>query len=312
MKIISQHETLPENIKTVVTIGNFDGVHKGHCILLSHTVETAKAAGAKSVAVTFDPHTRNVLYPQLPTMLLTTFEEKAALIENLGVDYLLRINFDEQFSGMGQDKFIEQVLFRQLHACGWVMGEGHSVGKNRAGGKKNLHSEAAKYHINMFTAVLEAVDETVISSTHIRKLINEGRIQDAVAMLGHPYLITVEREKGLQIGTQIGYPTFNFKRPGLQKVIPPAGVYAAEIDIGGKKVMGALYFGDCPTYVGREVHFEFHALEFCDREPAVGEAANLWLHRFIRSDVSFSDEKALTGQIKMDINNIKKYFSQEM
>jgi riboflavin kinase/FMN adenylyltransferase len=89
-------------------------------------------------------------------------------------------------------------------------------------------------------------------------------------------------------------------------------VYAAKIDINGKKTTGALYFGDCPTYTGREVHFEFHALEFCDREPAVGEAANLWLHRFIRPDVAFSDEKALAGQIKTDINVIKKYFSQEM
>lgn len=312
MKIISQHEPLPENIKTVVTIGNFDGVHQGHRILINRTVEIAKSKGAKSVVVTFDPHTRNVLYPELPVMLLTTFEEKAALIENLSVDYLLRINFDEHFSGLEQDQFIKQVLFKQLHACDWVMGEGHSVGKNRAFGKKNLHSEAAKYHINIFTAILAAFDETVISSTQVRKLINEGRVQDAVAMLGHPYLITVEREKGLKIGTRIGYPTFNFKKPPLQKVIPPVGVYAAEIDIDGKKTKGALYFGDCPTFTGREIHFEFHALEVCDREPAVGEAVNLWLHRFIRPDMAFTDEKALAGQIKDDTNNIKTYFSQEM
>ncbi|MCL2689884.1 MAG: hypothetical protein FWE57_08585, partial [Chitinispirillia bacterium] len=184
--------------------------------------------------------------------------------------------------------------------------------KNRAFGKKNLHSEAAKYHINMFTAVLETFDKTVISSTQVRKLIHEGRVQDAVAMLGHPYLITVEREKGLKIGTQIGYPTFNFKKPGLQKVIPPVGVYAAEIETDGKKTRGALYFGDCPTFTGREVHFEFHALGYCNREPAVGEAANLWLHRFIRSDIAFPNEKALADQIKIDTNIIKTYFSQEM
>ena len=311
MKIISLHDALPENFRSVVTIGNFDGVHSGHCRLIRHTVDLAASRGAASVVVTFDPHTRNVLYPQLSPMLLTTFNEKASLMENLGVDYLLRIDFNEKFKQLKSEEFIEQVLFKQLRACDWVMGEGHSVGRDRAGGKKILHSEAAKYHINMFTAVLAAIDETIISSTQIRKLINEGRIGDAVTMLGHPYLITVERSEGLKIGTKLGYPTLNFNKPRSQKVIPPSGVYAAEVDLNGKKTAGALYFGDCPTYRGREVHFEFHALEFDNSEPVVGEAVNVWLHRFIRPDIAFSEERALINQITEDINNIKIFFSQE-
>ncbi|MDR0307707.1 MAG: hypothetical protein LBI42_12835 [Chitinispirillales bacterium] len=311
MKIITQRDTQPENLRTAVTVGNFDGVHSGHSFLIKKTVDIAHSEGIASVAVTFDPHTRNVLYPQLSSTLLTTFEEKAALIENLGVDYLLRIDFNEKFKRLGAEQFIEQILSKQLHASDWVMGEGHSVGRDRAKGKKNLHFEAAKYHISIFTAALETVDETVISSTQIRKLINEGRVSSAVAMLGHPYLIMVERSEGLKIGTRLGYPTLNFQKPRSQKVIPPSGVYAAEADLGGRKTKGALYFGDCPTYRGREIHFEFHALEFGDKEPVVGEAVNVWLHCFIRPDTAFMEESALVNQITEDINNIKKYFSQE-
>ncbi len=297
--------------KCVVTVGNFDGIHKGHRLLISDVVRRAKEKDLCSVVVTFDPHTRCVLYPELNQVLLTTFDEKVFLIDLLGVDYLFRIPFDKEFSRMSPDDFVQKVLVTHLNAAEWVMGEGHTVGKERAGGKKFLHEAMGKYHITTFTTDLLIRDEQIVSSTEIRKNIIEGRIADAVEMLGHPYLISAERTKGLKIGSQIGYPTLNFIRPPSQKVIPPPGVYAAELEFDGNVQPGALYFGECPTFAHRDVHFEFHSLDLNGREPVMGQTAHIWLYKFIRKDQAFGDPGALVGQIKKDINDIVTFFKEE-
>jgi len=319
MKIINEHDA-PAGLRTVATIGNFDGVHRGHARLIARTTGLARGSGAASAVVTFRPHTRSVVYPELSTMLLTTQYEKAALMAEMGVDYVFWVDFDEKFRDMEQEEFIEKILAGQLGAAGWVMGEGHHVGRNRADGKKNLHFVCGKYNINIFTEPLEVFGGAVISSTRIRALVSEGRITEAAAMLGRPYLIAAERVSGVNVAEKLGSPTMNFRRPEAGKVIPPAGVYAAEIEVRGvgvdkKYLTGALYFGGCPTYAGRETHFEFHALRFDKEsivEPAIGEITHLWLHKYIRPDIAFQNESALSAQIKQDVNEIKKYFSQEM
>ena len=351
MKILRANDSLPPDMNTVVTVGNFDGVHRGHTRLIERTVGLAAERGAAGAAVTFEPHTRSVLYPEFSTMALTTLGEKAALLETLGVDYLFCVDFDENFRRMGQEEFIEKILVGRLRASGWVMGEGHLVGKNRAGGKKSLQLVAGKYHITVLTEALETADGAVISSTRIRGLVCEGRMADAAALLGRPYLIAAERVRGVQVATGLGFPTLNFKRPQADKVIPPSGVYAAEIeivgrcgddvnvynggmdnaninndrdvvntsnggnnnaDINNKRLFGALYFGNCPTYEGRDTHFEFHALSYDEsvREPVVGETVRLWLHKHIRPNAAFESEDALKAQITLDVNEIKKYFRQ--
>ncbi|MDR3012788.1 MAG: hypothetical protein LBU70_06225 [Chitinispirillales bacterium] len=358
MKIIGLNDTFPSGLATVVTVGNFDGVHRGHARLIARVTGLARERGAASVVVTFEPHTRSVVFPKLSTKLLTTFEEKVSLMEKMGVDYVLRVDFDENFRRMEQEEFIERVLVDKLGAVGWVMGEGHHVGKNLAGVKKKLHFAAGKYHIDTSTELLEAADGAAISSTRIRGLVSDGRMGEAAAMLGRPYLIAAERVAGAKIATKLGFPTLNFKRPEAMKVVPPAGVYAAEIEIDGKvrgfgggvdvcgvgggsvggsgadggniggrggagdggigeeaagRLIGALYFGDCPTYANRETHFEFHALRYGGvREPAIGEIVRLWLRRYIRPNTAFSDESALKAQITLDINEIKQYFLEEV
>ncbi|MDG5815936.1 riboflavin biosynthesis protein RibF [Chitinispirillales bacterium ANBcel5] len=311
MKLLRLDDNFTSLPQSIVTVGNFDGVHRGHALLLSEVVKRAREANVCSVAVTFDPHTRSVVFPELSQMTLTTLEEKAALIEGFGIDYLVVIPFDNEFRQLSATQFAEQILIKKLNALGWVMGEGHSVGKNHSGGKNFLHQVMSKYHINTFVVSLYKQDETVISSTQIRKLIIEGKIQKAVEGLSHPYLITVSRVEGTKTGTKLGYPTLNFRKPSSQKVIPPAGVYAAELEFKDRKVQGALYFGNCPTFSNRDIHFEFHVFEFGVDEPHYGEHCNLWLHRFIRSDISFSQESQLSEQITKDINEIREYFSQE-
>jgi len=297
--------------QTVVTVGNFDGVHKGHQMLLKEVVKRAHEKGLKSAVLTFDPHTRAILYPELSQFLLTTIDEKALLMERLGIDFLFKIPFNKEFSQKSPDEFVRDVLVTRVNASDWVMGEGHSVGKERSGGKKFLREALNKYYITTFIADLLTRDEHVVSSTAIRSYLTDGRISDAVEMLGHPYLISVERTHGLKIGSQLGYPTFNFFRPSSQKVIPPPGVYAAELEYDGNVQPGALYFGECPTFTQRDIHFEFHSLELSGREPEIGQTAHLWVYKFIRRDQVFSDSVALVNSIKKDIVAIKTFFQEE-
>ena len=310
MKVLEYNGDLPR-AETVATVGNFDGVHKGHDILVREVVKRAKENNLCSAVITFDPHTREILYPELSQFLLTTFDEKALLLERLGVDYLFRIPFDKKFSQMSPEDFVEKILVNRLRATSWVMGEGHSVGKERAGGKKFLRDAMGKYHITIFTADLLTREEQVVSSTAIRKCIIDGSITEAVEMLGHPYLISAIRTRGLKIGSQIGYPTLNFIRPPSQKVIPPPGVYAAELEFDGVVQPGALYFGECPTFAQRDVHFEFHSLDLTGREPEVGQTAHIWLYKFIRKDRTFTDPDELVKGIKKDINAITTFFQEE-
>ena len=311
MRILDRDEILDEGIKTVVTVGNFDGVHKGHALLMTELAEHAAKQGIKSAVVTFEPHTRVVLNPDLPTERLTTFEEKAHLIGQCGIDFLLCIPFTPEFSNRSPEWFIDALLARRLHAVEWVMGEGHGIGKDRSGGKNFLHTVLSKYHITPFTTDLLKSDKTVISSTQIRVHIVKGRITEAVEMLGHPYLISAERIQGLKIGSQLGFPTLNFSQPLLQKVLPPPGVYAAELEYRGVLQPGALYYGDCPTFSGRSAHFEFHVLGKGNRFPESGESARLWVEAFVRADRSFPDADELVAQIRNDIKTIQLFLEEK-
>jgi riboflavin kinase/FMN adenylyltransferase len=310
MKILSLHDQVPRDESTVVSVGNFDGIHRGHQLLIDEMIEYARKKGCKTALVTFEPHTRLALYPELPHFLLTTFDEKAILLKKSGIDYLLKIPFTQEFSQHSPDTFLKEVLINKLNMTDWFMGEGHSIGKDRSGGKKFLHEAMSKYHINIFTENLMSKNDLVISSTQIRKFISEASISEAVEMLGHPYLIKAERASGLKIGTQIGVPTLNFHRPVQQKVIPPPGVYAAELEFRNVKLTGALYYGDCPTFENREAHLEFHALEFGGQQPDIGESSSIWLHKFIRNDQTFKSVDDLVLQMKIDIETIRTFFDR--
>jgi riboflavin kinase / FMN adenylyltransferase len=311
MRVLELTDKIDTRQCSVISVGNFDGVHTGHGVLLRKVVETARNKHCRSVIITFDPHTRIALYPQLPQFLLTTFEEKATLIGTFGIDYVLRIPFDEAFSKLSPDTFIESIVKGRLNTSDWIMGEGHAVGRDRSGGKKFLHEAMSRYHINTFAADLHSRDNTIVSSTKIRKLVTEGRIAEAIGMLGHPYLISAERTGGIKLGAQLGFPTLNFKQPPSQKVVPPPGVYAAELTFSGHSWKGALYFGDCPTFAHREVHLEFHSLALDGHPPENGQCADIWLYEFIRPDRSFDNADELSGQIRKDINNIRNFFTQE-
>lgn len=314
MKVIDIiKETIDNKYKTIVTIGNFDGVHSGHRYLIDTTVQKAYKNGLKSVVITFEPHTKFIVGEEKTRFnILTTFEEKERLLKDIGVDYLVRIPFTKEFSNLTTEQFIEEFLVKKLNTVEWIMGEGHTIGKNRENDNKYLHNLVSKYHINLFIVKLLRKDDSVISSTKIRKNIITGNIINAIEMLGHPYLIAVKRTKGLGLASSLGFPTLNFATPSSEKVIPPAGVYAAKLEFNNIYENGALYFGESPTLAKREIHFEFYSIE---KEhpffPETGEKALLWLYNFIRGDKIFSSKELLGKQIKNDVKKIEQFFIKE-
>ncbi len=296
---------------TVVTVGNFDGVHRGHVHLLNCVKQHAQERQAASAVITFRPHTRAALHG-VSQPLLATFEEKATLIEQLGIDYLVPVQFDREFASMDAETFIDRVLVGSCHAVEWIMGPNHTFGRRREGGKNFLHKRTGKNHISIFTANLNSIKQgAVISSTSIREALLRGDVEQAVAMLGRPYLVIGEHVAGCREGTRLGFPTLNFRHYSVEKVLPPPGVYAAELSSDAGTVRGALYYGNCPTFANRDFHFEMHVLD--SKPPAfkTGDRASIWIHAFIRSDRTFSTREALSEQIRNDIGAIEQFFAEE-
>jgi riboflavin kinase/FMN adenylyltransferase len=306
------YKNLPASVTgSVVSVGNFDGIHKGHEILVKEVVKRAVEKGISSIIVTFDPHTRSVVQPESSPPVLSTLEEKAFLLEQHGVDYLAWIPFTPEFAAMEPQIFVDDVLVGTLRAQEWVMGDEHTFGRQKSGNKNFLQSGRGRNHINTFPVAPLTHRDTVVSSTEIRKRIVEGTMEEAVALLGHPYLVSAKRVPGIQKGLQLGFPTLNFARPADNKVLPPPGVYAATLEYEAKKWRGAFYFGNCPTFSNRDFHLEFHEFDFTGEVPGEGETAHLWLHALVRKDEAFATEDGLVRQMKKDVTIIQNFFAGE-
>ena len=272
-------------------------------------VKRAKKNGLTCIIVTFEPHTRSVLAPGSYQPILSTLEEKAFLLEPYGVDYLAYIPFNESFAKTSPQDFVQKVLVETLRAKELVMGEHHTFGRGHLGNKNFLQSDMGRNHITIFPVGSLMLRETVVSSTEIRKRIVDGELEEAVALLGRPYLVSVQRVSGIQKGSQLGIPTLNFARPSANKVLPPPGVYAAMLEHGEKKWQGAFYCGDCPTFSNRDFHLEFHEFDFTGEVPGEGQTAHLWVHSLVRRDAAFATEGELVRQMKKDVTDIQNFFA---
>jgi riboflavin kinase/FMN adenylyltransferase len=311
MIIVHNNEQMPNYRHSVVSVGNFDGIHRGHRALISALATRARENNATSIVLTFEPHTKTVLNPGAQHHLLATCHEKEILLRDLGVDIMACLRFNSHLAAMTPADFVDNVLVGRFKAIEWVMGDNHAFGYKREGSKDFLRKDTGRKHISIFAVALNSQQAAVISSTRIRSRIIEGRMREAVDMLGHPYLVEVERIRGKQTGTKLGFPTLNFKLPPSRKVIPPPGVYVAELESDSEKWTGALYIGNCPTFSDRDYHLEFHALSGNASYPEEGKFAFLWIHSFVRKDEIFNSPDELTTKIRQDILQIQEFFNKE-
>lgn len=248
---------------SVVTIGNFDGVHRGHAEIFAHLKRKSMALGLPSVVVTFEPHPLKILAPESAPSLITTYEQKTALIAESGVDCLVVVPFTKEFSLVPASDFVLKVLCYPLGMRHIIIGHDYAFGRGREGNFKTLETLGA---LNGFT--LEDIppigeEGVIFSSSLVRSFVADGDMEAASRVLGRSYQISGTVVHGREIGQALGFPTANIATPN--ELLPADGVYAVMALVDGQRVKGACTIGCNPTFggVGRTV--EVFLLDFSDR-----------------------------------------------
>ncbi len=248
--------------RAVVTIGVFDGVHRGHQEVIGHAVKRARDLGVQSVVVTFDPHPSEVVRPGSHPAVLTPPERKAELIEGLGVDVLCVLPFTHEFSRLSAGAFVHDVLVEHLHAALIVVGENFRFGHKAAGDVALLSRLGRTFGFGVEGAPLVATDGTVFSSTYIRACVAAGDVAAATQALGRPHRIEGAVIRGERRGRELGFPTANLLC-GPYTAIPADGVYAGWLTRRHEEPRpAAISIGTNPTFQGQERSIEAHVLDF--------------------------------------------------
>lgn len=283
----------------VVTSGTFDGVHIGHQKIFARVRESAIRHQGESVVLTFWPHPRLVLHPEDESLkLLNTFEEKAVLLKDQGIQHLIRIPFTKEFSQLTSEQFIREILVETIGTKKLVIGYDHHFGKNREGSFEQLKLNAPKYGFEVEEIPRQDIDHVGVSSTKIRKALEEGDIETATHFLGKPYSLTGRVVAGDKLGRLMGYPTANIETDTKYKLIPMDGIYAVTVLHEHTTFSGMLYIGNRPTINGTKQNIEVNIFNF--NKDIYGESLTIYLHKLIRGDVKFSDLEALKVQLGKD------------
>lgn len=286
--------------RSVVTIGVFDGVHRGHQAIIGHTVKLARDRGLHSVVVTFDPHPAEVVRPGSHPAVLTEPARKAELVEALDVDALCVVPFTPDFSRLPAEEFVHDILVERLHAAAVVVGENFRFGHRAAGDTALLERLGRSFGYAVDQAPLVSEGETVFSSTYIRACIDAGDVPAAAAALGRPHGLAGVIVRGDQRGREIGFPTANLM-VHRYAAVPADGVYAAWFVRGGDAapLRAAVSVGTNPTFSGRERRVEAYVLDF-DGD-LYGERVRLDFVAQLREQRRYEGIEPLVAQIREDV-----------
>ena len=310
---IYQHITEVKIRKPVVTIGVFDGVHLGHQRILKQLQEEAEKTHSESLVITFWPHPRSILSPESrPLSFLTTPEEKYKLFQQAGIDGVLVIPFTKEFANMSSQTFIKDIIVDGLCAAQVIIGFNHHFGKNREGNFEKLKEASTDYNFNAQMVKPLIIENHRVSSSAIRKNIEEGHIYLANKMLGYPYFISGTVVNGDHLGHKLGFPTANIDTRSLIKVLPKDGVYAVSISVQGKLFQGMANVGIRPTInANKQRNLEVHIFDF--NKDIYNEKISIHFHEWIREEKKFSDIDNLKEQIFADkIEIIAKFKKKKL
>jgi len=287
----------------VVTIGTFDGVHLGHRKIIERLNELADEIGGETVILTFFPHPRMILNPEDESLkLINTIHEKAALLEQLGIDHLIITPFSRDFSNQMPEAYIRDVLVNTIGTKRIVIGYDHRFGKDRAGGFDDLLRLSTTYGYDVVEIPEQDINDVAVSSTLIREALLNGAIELANNFLGYPFYITGKVGRGDQIGRTIGYPTANIMIEETYKLIPDDGIFSAKAIIRGVSYKGMAYIGSRPTINGITRNIEVNIFDF-DTE-IYGEEISMQFFNYVRGDVKFDGLEALKVQLAKDKDDV--------
>ncbi|MDI9859444.1 bifunctional riboflavin kinase/FAD synthetase [Flectobacillus roseus] len=283
----------------VVTSGTFDGVHLGHQKILKRLAEVAQQTGGESVVITFYPHPRTVVSADNQEVkLLSTLDEKIELLTQNGVQHLLVIPFTREFSELTSEEFIQKVIINTIGTKTLVIGYDHRFGKNREGGFDYLVQNASRYGFGVEEISRQDIDHIAVSSSKIRKAIQDGDMTQAQHFLGRNYDLNGLVVKGKQIGRTIGFPTANIQVREQTKLVPQDGVYAVWVYYNAEKLRGMLNIGNRPTVDGTYKTIEVNILDF--NKEIYGENLKVEFVQKVRAEQKFNGLDALKAQIAQD------------
>jgi len=285
----------------VVTLGIFDGVHKGHRALLDYLVSCARNVNGESVVVTFHPHPRVVLTDQHKGLsVLTTLSEKKSLLEKTNLNHLIILTFDRELGNLDACDFVEQVLVKKIGIQHLIVGYDHHFGKRREGDIVTIKECAAKFNFSVEQVNEVCINENAISSTAIREALLKGKIEEANSLLGYNYSLTGVIVEGRRIGREIGYPTANISPDDSYKLIPCDGVYAVEVNMEGTIYYGMLSIGSNPT-VNDDIEARSVEVNIFDFEGDIYGSEITVIFRFrLRDEIRFKSIGELTRQMDND------------
>jgi riboflavin kinase/FMN adenylyltransferase len=283
---------------TVVTVGSFDGVHLGHQAVLQEIARRAEAAGRESVLVTFEPHPLEVVNPQAAPPLLTTGPERREVLAQTPLDLVYFLRFDRRVAGMSPEEFVRVVLLERCGMRELVIGHDHGFGRGRSGDVETLRQLGAIHGFDVDVVAPVDFGDQHVSSSRVRRAVAGGDLASAARMLGRPYTVSGVVGHGAGRGRQIGVPTINLTDVPPQKLLPPDGIYAVEVEWRGGRVGGMMHQGPRPTFADGRRTQEANLFDF--EGDLYGEWVRItWVKR-LRDIEHFASVEQLKEQMERD------------
>ncbi len=297
MKVIKNLSEYSPKTPLALSIGMFDGVHKGHQSIIKKLNTIAEQKNLESAVFTFWPHPRTVFNPNDDLKLLNTIEEKTYLLEKNGIQNLFLKEFDEAFRNLTGEEFVQKILVEKLNVKHLIIGHDHTFGKNRSGDFNLLKKMSAEFGFEV--EQVEAVDfhEKHISSTQIRNALTEGNVKEANEMLGYIYSVSGEVIHGKKIGRTIGFPTANISVNPM-KLLPKKGAYIVEVFVKNRRYKGMLSIGTNPTVEGNSLSVEVYILDF--DEDIYGNEISVNFRDFLHNEIKFESIEKLIERLDED------------
>lgn len=315
---------LPVFKNSVITIGTFDGVHLGHRQILAQLKSEAARINGETVIITFHPHPRKIINSsQPPIHLINTIQEKIELLEALGIDHLVIVPFDERFSQMSAQAYVEQFLVQKFNPHTIIIGYDHHFGQGRTGNYLLLKEYSGKYGFRLIEISPHIIAENAVSSTRIRKFLEEGDIASANSLLGYDYFFEGVVIEGNQLGRTLGYPTANLEIEDKEKLVPGNGIYVVEALLimlpflqgggqplqtnRGSRLKGMMSIGLRPTIADGKFMIEINLFDF--NEDIYGKILRVYVRKYLRPESKFDSLEALKDQLAKDKITSLHFFS---
>jgi len=294
---------------SVVTVGTFDGVHRGHQAVLREVCDRAERSSRRSVLVTFHPHPLRIVRPEHAPPLLTTPLEKKEILAETGLEYAVFLAFTPALSRFEPARFVREVLVERVGVSELVIGYDHGFGRGRSGDTDTLRSLGEQWGFDVDVVEPVTAGEDAVSSTAIRNAVGDGDMKAARRGLGRPYSVRGVVVRGDGRGRELGFPTANLEISGSEKLVPPSGIYAARGVLRSGTFDGALHIGPRPTFRGSPPTVELHLVDF--EGDLYGEIVRVDFIRRLRKVRPFASAADLVVQMEADVEEARRVLAEE-